>query len=126
MLQQVVDPNQYEFEMASADTLVAEIMELVEQRRPRVLFIATLPVGGLAHARHLCKRLKSRFADLKIVVGRWGEKEQLQQHREQLIDSGADYVGGSLSESTQQLAELYQFLRPPQVAPVPAAELSVA
>jgi hypothetical protein len=52
--------------------LTGELLDRVAERRPAAVCIATIPPGGLAHTRYLCKRLRSRFPDLKILVGRWG------------------------------------------------------
>jgi hypothetical protein len=55
--------------------LTAELLDLVAERRPGAVCIAAIPPGGLAHTRYLCKRLRSRFPDLKILVGRWGTQD---------------------------------------------------
>jgi predicted PurR-regulated permease PerM len=71
MLQQVLDPARWSLELIASETLTAELLDLVEQRRPALVCIAALPPGGLAHTRYLCKRLRTRFPDLRILVGRW-------------------------------------------------------
>ena len=68
----VLDPARWDLELIDPTTLTAELLDLVDERRPGVVCIASTPPGGLAHTRYLCKRLRSRFPDLKIVVGRWG------------------------------------------------------
>lgn len=80
--------------------------------------IPTCSRPGLAHTRLLCKRLRTRFADLKIVVGRWGLKGNLEKNREQLLEAGADFVGTTLEETGNQVAQLLQFLRH-QESPIP-------
>ena len=72
MLQRILDPARWDLDLIEPTTLTAELLELVEERRPGVVCIASTPPGGLAHTRYLCKRLRSRFPELKIVVGRWG------------------------------------------------------
>ena len=72
MLQRILDPARWDLELIAPTTLTAELLDLVAERRPGVVCIASTPPGGLAHTRYLCKRLRSRFPDLKIVVGRWG------------------------------------------------------
>jgi hypothetical protein len=119
LFQQLLDPHKYQFELVSAKHLVSEVLQLVEQRRPAAICIAALPSGGLAHTRHLCKRLKSRFPQQKIIVGRWGPGNSL-DHRDEWSKVGADYVGTTLAESVRQLDELAQFLRPAQSESSPA------
>jgi hypothetical protein len=72
MLQQVLDPARWSLELIAPETLTAELLDLVEQLRPALVCIAAIPPGGLAHTRYLCKRLRTRFPDLWILVGRWG------------------------------------------------------
>ena len=47
--------------------------------RPCVCLAAT-PPGGLAHTRYLCKRLRARFPDLKILVCRWDHTASTQSN----------------------------------------------
>jgi hypothetical protein len=99
-------------ETASTDRLTSEIVSQVEQDHPPVVCIASLPPGGIAHTRLLCKRLRNRFPKLKILVGRWGLQSDVAGERDDLADAGADMVGISLEETTVQLVQLLQFLRP--------------
>lgn len=114
LLQQLLDRRQFEIEVLSPNSLVSEIIEIVEQRRPAVFCIAALPSGGLAHTRHLSKRLKQRFPELKIVVGRWGGEPEIENRSDWAHH--ADYFAVTLQESLDQFTELAQFLRPSQFA----------
>jgi predicted PurR-regulated permease PerM len=75
MLQQVLDPARWDIELIAPSTLTAELLDRVAERRPGAICIAATPPGGLAHTRYLCKRLRSRFPELKILVGRWGARD---------------------------------------------------
>jgi len=120
LFQQVVDPTNVQIEVVSSKHLVSEVMELVETSRPAVVCIATLPTGGLTQTRHLCKRLRSRFAGQKILIGRWGTLGPLENGHE--WDScGADYVGATVAETVSQLDQVAQFLRPTQGQVSPGA-----
>ena len=66
---------------------------------------ALAPPEGLAQARHLCKRLRARMPDIKILVGRWGGADAKANDRESLIAAGADDVGLTLAQSRDQLLE---------------------
>ena len=44
-----------------------------------MICIAAVPPGGLAQTRYLCKRLRARFPNLKIAVGRWGTGEETEE-----------------------------------------------
>jgi predicted PurR-regulated permease PerM len=75
MLQGVLEPARWEVELIAPTTLTSELLDLVAERRPGAICIATTPPGGLAHTRYLCKRLRARFPELKILVGRWGTRD---------------------------------------------------
>ena len=62
-----------------------------------------MPPGGLAHTRYLCKRLRARFPEVKIIVGRWGLKNYLEDNQEQLRQAGADLMATTLLETRQHL-----------------------
>ena len=107
MLQQLLDPARWELEIASPHLLVSEALFLVETQAPAMVCIGALPSGGLAaHTRHLCKRLRARFPDLKILVGRWGVEQSVEEIRDLLRASGADRVGTTLVETREQIQEL--------------------
>ena len=72
MMQQLLDPRRYELEVVSAAMLTAEVLSLMEQQRASLICIAALPPGASAPTRYLCKRLRTRSPECKIVVGRWG------------------------------------------------------
>ena len=50
--------------------LTAEVVSLVEQQGVSLICIAALPPGASAPTRYLCKRLRTRAPECKIVVGR--------------------------------------------------------
>jgi predicted PurR-regulated permease PerM len=107
MLRCLVDPARFEVDIASADVLTSEVLAMAEATRPSVICLSSLPPGGLAQARYLCKRLRARHPDVKIVVGRWGHRDDLgAEHGDVLIAVGADHVSTSLLEARDHLAQL--------------------
>jgi hypothetical protein len=124
MLQQTLDPARWDVEVAAVATLAAELIPLAEEKKPAVICIASLPPGGLAHTRYLCKRLRGRFPDAKIVVGRWGLKGNVEENQEQLRAAGADEVGTTLLGTRQHLQAWLPVLA--QREPEPAARREAA
>lgn len=118
MLRRLVDPERVEVELASADVLTSEVVAMVETTRPALICLSSLPPGGLAQTRYLCKRLRARYPDVKIVVGRWGQRDDLGgEHTDALRSAGADHVSASLLETRDYLAQVASL----QPAPVAAA-----
>jgi predicted PurR-regulated permease PerM len=113
MFRRLLAPQTFRLEILTTASLASEVVNRAEQQRPSVVLIAALPPGGLARTRLLCKRLRSRFPLLKIVIGRWGGDAAGGDDRQQLTAAGADYVATSLEESANQFQQLAQFLLPP-------------
>jgi hypothetical protein len=125
LFRQVLDPRKFHMEQVSAKQLVSEVLETVEQSRPAAVCIAALPSGGLAHTRHLCKRIRGRFPEMRIVVGRWTLGNSL-DNRDQWAACGSQYLGTSFEETLRQLDELALFLRPAEARPPVTSEAAAA
>lgn len=119
LLQQILDPLTYEIQSISIAMLASEVMARVEQQPPDVICITALPPGGLTQARYLCKRLRMRFPDVRILVVRPGLKDDRDFDKQtvikRLLESGADKVAISITEARTQIS---QFLPPALVRPV--------
>ena len=71
MFAQVLVQEGHTARCISVDTLAGEMMELVEKEEIQIVCVSALPPSGVTHARYLCKRLRTRFERLNIVVGLW-------------------------------------------------------
>jgi predicted PurR-regulated permease PerM len=112
MLRQLLDPTRYALDIISAEMLTAEILSVVEAQHIGLICISALPPGPLAPTRYLCKRLRARFPECNIVVGRWGLSEDWDKPQALLREAGADEVGMTLRETKNQLIQLSQLLIP--------------
>jgi hypothetical protein len=108
MLAELVRLSGYTLEIISSTKLSAEVLEKLQQANPTVVCIGSLPPGGLSQARYLCKRIRQQAPDVKIVVGRWGEKEQTERMEARLCGAGADRVATTLHETRAQIVPLLQ------------------
>ncbi|MGH7391014.1 MAG: AI-2E family transporter [Candidatus Rokuibacteriota bacterium] len=106
MLRQVLDPERFDLEIVNAGTLTSEVVERVGRRRPVAVCVAALPPGGFAQARYLCKRLRARFPELRILVGRWGGRRFQDEHLDALSTAGADDVAQALLGTRDALLTL--------------------
>jgi predicted PurR-regulated permease PerM/methylmalonyl-CoA mutase cobalamin-binding subunit len=104
MLGHLLAESRIEMDTLPADALPAEIVDDARERRFGVVVVGALPPGGLAQARHLVKRLRAALPEMKIVVGRWGVREDVEATREALTAAGADAVGTSLLETRDLVA----------------------
>jgi hypothetical protein len=107
MLRQLLDPLRYELEIIADELLAAEIIEQIAEKKPALVCLASLPPGGLAQTRYLCKRLCARFPDSKLIVGRWGSRTD---NSNALTDAGADKTGNKIIETRDHIIQLSQIL----------------
>jgi predicted PurR-regulated permease PerM len=110
MLQQLLDPTRYALEIVSAEMLTAEVLSVVEREHIGLICISALPPGALAPTRYLCKRLRTRFPECKILVGRWGLSEEWDKPQALLREAGADEVGMTLAETRGQVMQWSQLV----------------
>ena len=110
MLQNLLDPARWSLELVASDALTAELLELVAEKKPALVCIAATPPGGLAHTRYLCKRLRARFPELRILACRWGPRASNTSSPGQLEEAGADTITATLLETRQQLESLLPVL----------------
>src|SRR5262249_4584280 len=94
--------------LLSVDSLSSEVVSAIEKDPPALVIIASLPPGGLAQARYLCKRLRARFPELPVLVGRWGLTENQDQARKRLLAAGATDVAFTLDASRAQVMPIVQ------------------
>ena len=105
MFRQLLDCTKYEVEIMSDAMLTAEVVAWIGEKSPAMICIAALPPGGLAQTRYLCKRLRARFPNLKIAVGRWGIGTE---DSNSILLAGADKVGTTMIETREQMIQLSQ------------------
>jgi hypothetical protein len=122
MFRQLLDCTKYEVEVMSDAMLTAEVVALIGEKSPSVIFIATVSPGGLAQTRYLCKRLRARFPNLKIAVGQWGMGSE---DRNSILLAGADRVGTTMIETREQMFQLCQ-ISPHSAAQSGAPEVRLA
>jgi predicted PurR-regulated permease PerM len=105
MFRQLLDCTKYEVEIMSDAMLTAEVVALIGEKNPAMICIAAVPPGGLSQTRYLCKRLRARFPNLKIAVGRWGIGSE---DSNSILLAGADRVGTTMIETREQMIQLCQ------------------
>lgn len=93
-------PNHVDLQTVGVSALASELLELVDEAQPAMVVISALGTGGVGQVRYLCKRLRQRFPDMTIVVGRWGFEGDVQRMSVTLQTRGASQVvttiGGAL------------------------------
>ncbi|HWP45852.1 MAG TPA: AI-2E family transporter [Candidatus Limnocylindrales bacterium] len=106
MLAQLLRRNGYPVEVLSAALLTGELLEQISKQRPDIICISALPPSTVAHASYLCKRLRNRFPEVKILVGLWHAKGDIEKAKARLRGAQADQVVTTLSEAIEQIRQL--------------------
>jgi predicted PurR-regulated permease PerM len=115
MLAGVLKPSGCRMEVQSTRSLPVEAEAWIERERPAAVFIAVMPPGGVPQASYLCRRLRKRFPELKIVVGYWGRVRDFDKLLVRLRSAGASYVTTTVLQSSAQIRALL-----PRAAILPA------
>jgi hypothetical protein len=114
-LRDLLVPARVALDVASPDLLSAEIVGAVRDHGADVVVVGSLPPGGVAQARYLCKRLRAAVPGIRIVVGRLGGGEEVEAVGQALLAAGADAVGTDLTDTRDKVL---QFVRVrPEVEP---------
>jgi predicted PurR-regulated permease PerM len=106
MFRQLLDRGLYEVDIVSQEKLTSEVVAMAAEKKTGLVCIGSLPPDGLGETRHLCKRLARISPKPKIVVGRWGSKEDKADITNLLLTDGAGQVALSLLEAREQITNL--------------------
>jgi DNA-binding NarL/FixJ family response regulator len=117
MLRQALNAQRFELEIMSEEKLASEVIDAAAEKNPGLVCIAALAPGGLSQARYLCKRLRSRFPDLKIIVARWGAMGETAEAQRVLLSGGADRVATSLLQARDEIINVGRLLTGSNGAP---------
>jgi len=109
-LKRMLDPEKWDLEVVGEEVLTGELLELIEEKKPEAICVGSVVPGGLTHTRHLCKKLRHRFPDAKIIVARWGLRGNRTPSDVELQSAGADWVATTLKETRQHLSALLPVL----------------
>lgn len=101
-LADLLPENRWEVKVTTVATLTSEVLGVAEQFQPDVICIGALPPNGVAHVRYLCKRLRAKFPDVHILVGRWGDTNT-EALADQFSEAGATAVENSLLSTRTRL-----------------------
>jgi predicted PurR-regulated permease PerM len=80
-----------------------QVVERVAEHSPALVVVSHLPPEGLRLARYLVRRLRAQFAELPIVVGRWGETNGSASAVEKLVEVGASRVVLTLADARARI-----------------------
>ncbi|MDB5308348.1 MAG: tqsA 2 [Gemmataceae bacterium] len=115
LLAALLNPTRWEIEVTADEILASELLIRIGEVRPVAVVIGSLPPGGVAHTRYLVARVRARFPDLKVIIGRWGKSEDFPDDPAQ-PGVGADWVDTTLADTRKRLNEWYAVFTASEVA----------
>ncbi|MDI1312847.1 AI-2E family transporter [Prosthecobacter sp.] len=95
-------PKTLAMEVSAQPRLIGEVMLDIENKKPAMVCISAMPKRAQLDAKTLCRRLRSKRPDLKILVCRWGLPGQ-EHDPKSLSEAGATWVVSSLKEAREVL-----------------------
>jgi len=107
MLGKLLSYRKWKYDLTPSEILSSEIMEKLKENQVDVLCLGTIQPSSTSHVRHLCKKIRMQFPDLKILIGLWGSEKINEEKARALTEAGADWVGNSLQEASATLAVWY-------------------
>jgi hypothetical protein len=120
MLAHVLETRNSIVQAAPITSLASEMVDLVERRKADVVCVSATPPGAMMHARYLCKQLRRRLPNVKLVVGLWDAPGDLSKAR-QRIACGAIVVA-TMAAAQEQIDLMLQQLLPQSEQETPKSE----
>lgn len=108
MIAQQLQQRGHALEISNPGMLTSEVVEWIETRNPGIVCLAAISPGELAQTRFICKRLRTQFPRIKIVVARLGFPDD--KDREVLEAAGADVVCLTIVETRNEVVQLLHLL----------------
>jgi predicted PurR-regulated permease PerM len=85
--------------------LAGEMLDFIGKEGFRLACISAMPPRAASHAAYLCKRLKQRFPELKVLVALW-TSENTEKAQARLREAGVDQIVTGLADAIDQLRQL--------------------
>ncbi len=109
----------------SSKSLASEMVEEASESGASVICVSTLPPASVMPATYLCKRLKARLPEARVMVGLWHEQDvEVDRRIQRLKRAQADDVSTSLDKMAAEIAVLANLGGEPIISAAPAAAVA--
>jgi predicted PurR-regulated permease PerM len=106
MLARMLSDAKLQAHLVSFPILTAETLDEIGAQSCRLVCISAVPPHAATHAGYLCKRLKKRFPETRIIVALWSAEGDLEPVRRRLVAAGATDVVTRLPAAVETLRQL--------------------
>lgn len=83
--------------------LISELVDHVVETGAEAVCVSSVPPSAASAAGYVCRRLRQRLPQLKIVVALWHAEGDLERARRRLREAGADEVVTALPEALEKI-----------------------
>ncbi len=111
----------------SASSLASERVEVLSSEKVDVVVISAMPPGAAAHARYVCKRVRAKLPEIRLVIGLWHVQGITDKLRHRLTSEANAELATQFDEALRQIHQMAQPLliretdeSPPPQPPVPS------
>ncbi|MCY2966598.1 MAG: AI-2E family transporter [Planctomycetota bacterium] len=108
MLAQILKANGYKAEIVSKTVLAGELSELIAARNADVVCISAMAPGATQKARYVCKRLRDKFPEQRLIVGLWNDSHDLATAAARIGCLGGVRVVDTLFKASEQVRAVLQ------------------
>jgi predicted PurR-regulated permease PerM len=98
--------------------------DILDEHQPDIVFVSALPPYALSQARSLCRKIRRKRPNLKIIVGLWGSTAEIEKVQERLGPGCFDTVVTDLRQAELQVRALAPPIEAPCEQPLPVDESS--
>ncbi|HMB04695.1 MAG TPA: AI-2E family transporter [Isosphaeraceae bacterium] len=107
MLDLLLAPSGCKLSIIESSQTPLKLAEQVAEIGPQLVVLSHLPPAGFTTARYLVRRLRARFPELPILVGRWRERESgdPNQVAEAMTTVGASHVVFLLADARSRILD---------------------
>jgi predicted PurR-regulated permease PerM len=91
-----------------AHASLVEMLALLETKEDDVICISALPPYAFSPARAMCKLVRERFPQLKLVIGVWGFSGDTEKAKARFERTQPDRLLTSMAQAVEQIQELIQ------------------
>ena len=123
MVSLLMPPQGFSLQIIDNPESSMKLADQVREDNPQLVLLSHVPPEGFTVARYLVRRLRARFPDLAIVVGRWGETGSTEDIAERLKGLGASDVVFHLADARDRIEAHFRPSTEPagdHVAPLPS------
>jgi len=108
MLTNLLGPQGYCASCLASGTLASEMVDAIASSQADLVIVSSTPPGALTHARYLCKKIRSKYPDMRLLVGSWNADGDLERLEKRLSTDGDIRLVNKLDDALRIIHQMVQ------------------